>query len=110
MGKDVETFCLEVLNDGKDFKFLNLTEIVLIPKISNPIRLVNFRPISLCTVIYKIVPKTIVNHIQEFFGRCIDSAQSAFVPGRLISDNVLIAYEILHKLRQKRMGKRDPWQ
>ncbi|KAH1091484.1 hypothetical protein J1N35_018741 [Gossypium stocksii] len=43
---------------------------------------------------------------KNFIGRCIDKAQSAFVPGRLISDNVLIAYEILHTLRQKHTGKK----
>lgn len=61
---------------------------------------------NLCTIIYKIVAKTIANRLQEFIGRCIDNAQNAFVPRRLISDNVLIAYEILHTLRQKRMGKK----
>lgn len=106
MGKDIENFCLEVLNNGKDFEGLNLTEIILIPKTSNLINLVNFRPISLCTVIYKILAKIIANRLQKFIGRCIDNAQSAFVPGRLISDNVLIAYEILHTLRQKRTGKK----
>ncbi|KAA3458727.1 reverse transcriptase [Gossypium australe] len=107
---DVEAFCLRILNEGKDFKSLNSIDIVLIPKIPNPISLVNFRPISLCTVLYKIVEKTIANQLQDFIRRCIDSAQSAFVPGRLISDNVLIAYEILHTLRQKRTGKEDLWQ
>ncbi|KAA3478618.1 reverse transcriptase [Gossypium australe] len=52
------------------------------------------------------VAKTIANRLEEFIGQCIDSAQSAFVPRRLISDNMLIAYEILHTLRQKRVGKK----
>ncbi|KAA3486778.1 reverse transcriptase [Gossypium australe] len=57
-------------------------------------------------VCYKIVAKTIANRFQEVIGRCIEAAQSAFVPGRLISDNVLLAYEILHTFRQKRIGKK----
>lgn len=108
VGKDIGDFCLGVLNNGKDFEGLNLTEIILIPKTSKTTNIGNFRPISLCTVIYKIIAKTIANRLQEFIGRCIDNAQSAFVPGRLISDNVLIAYELLHTLRQKRTGKKRP--
>ncbi|KAA3468221.1 reverse transcriptase [Gossypium australe] len=106
VGKDVEEFCLGVLNEGKDLDSVNRIDIVLIPKTPNPSNLVNFRPISLCTILYKLVAKTIANRLQGFVGQCIDSAQSAFVPGRLISDNVLIAYEILHTLRQKRSGKK----
>ncbi|KAA3479284.1 reverse transcriptase [Gossypium australe] len=98
VGKDVEEFCLGVLNEGKDLDSVNRIDIVLIPKTPNPTNLVNFRPISLCTILYKLVAKTIANRLQDFIGQCIDSAQSAFVPGRLISDNVLIAYEILHTL------------
>ncbi|KAA3473633.1 reverse transcriptase [Gossypium australe] len=102
VGKDVETSCL----GGRDFESTNRIDIVLIPKSSHPKNLVDFRPISLCTILHKLVAKTIANRLQDFIGNCIDSAQSAFVPGRLISDNVLIAYEILHTLRQKRWGKK----
>lgn len=105
MGIDVGKFCLEFLNNGKDIEDLNLTEIVLIPKYSNPTNLANFRPISFCTVVYKIIAKSIANRMQAVIGRCIDSAQSAFVTGRLISDNILIAYEVLHTLRQRHNGK-----
>ncbi|KAA3481221.1 reverse transcriptase [Gossypium australe] len=106
VGKDVEEFCLGVLNEGKDLDSVNRTDNVLIPKTLNATNLVNFRPISLCTILYKLVAKTIANRMQDFIGQCIDSAQSAFVPGRLILDNVLIAYEILHTLRQKHSGKK----
>ncbi|KAA3481359.1 reverse transcriptase [Gossypium australe] len=89
-----------------DFGDFNRIDIVLIPKVPNPTQLVNFRPISLCTVIYKVVAKAIANRLQKIIDKCIDKVQSAFVPGRLITDNVLLAYEILHSINQKRSGKK----
>ncbi|KAA3462518.1 reverse transcriptase [Gossypium australe] len=105
-GKGVTNFCLGILNKNQNFGQLNSINIVLIPKIQNPINLANFRPSSLCTVLYRIVIKAIANRVQEVIGGCIDVAQSAFVPGRLISDNVLIAYEILHTFQKKHTGKK----
>ncbi|KAA3453480.1 reverse transcriptase [Gossypium australe] len=106
VGKEVLEYCLGILNDGKEIEAANMTDIVLIPKVSQPTALVNFRPISLCTVVYKLVTKTIANRLQSVIGGCIDKAQSAFIPGLLISDNVILAYELLHTYRQKRMGKK----
>ncbi|KAA3481346.1 reverse transcriptase [Gossypium australe] len=106
VGKEVLGYCLGVLNEGREVVSTNTTNIVLIPKVHKPTSLVNFRPISLCTVLYKIVAKTIANRMQDVMAICIDQVQSAFVPGRLISDNILLAYEILHTFRQKRTGKK----
>ncbi|KAA3476658.1 reverse transcriptase [Gossypium australe] len=104
VGKEVLEYCLGVLNKGTEVDSANTTNIVLILKVQKPTSLVNFRPISLCTVLYKLVAKTIVNRMQDVMGTCIDQVQSGFVPGRLISDNILLAYEILHMFRQKRTG------
>lgn len=65
-----------------------------------------FRPFSLCNVLYKILAKVIANQFRGVIEKCIDGTQSAFVPGRSISDNVLLAYEILHMLKHKRLGKK----
>ncbi|KAA3472829.1 reverse transcriptase [Gossypium australe] len=106
VGKEVLEFCLGVLNEGREAEAANMTNIVLIPKVNKPTSLVSFRLISLCNVVYKIIAKTIANRMQDVMAICIDQVQSAFVPGRLISDNIVLAYELLHTFRQKRTGKK----
>ncbi|KAA3467389.1 reverse transcriptase [Gossypium australe] len=102
IGKDTSNFCLEVLNHGHSLHEINRTLVVLIPKAATPTNLKNFRPISLCIVIYKIIAKSAANRLQKVLEECIDDSQSAFVPGRLIINNVLLAYEVLHSLKNKR--------
>ncbi|KAK5785641.1 hypothetical protein PVK06_040243 [Gossypium arboreum] len=103
IGKDTCNFCLGILNDGKSLEEINKTKLVLILKIVNPSNLKNFLLISL--IIYKIIAKTIAKRLQKVLYGCIDGSQSAFVLDRLITDNVLLAYEILHYFKNKRSGR-----
>lgn len=106
VGGDVSPYYLEILNHGMSLESLNRTNIILIPKTPNSTSLKNFRPISLCTILYKIIYKTIANRIQVILDLCIDEVQSAFVSGRLITDIILLAYEVLHTFKNRRLGKK----
>lgn len=106
IGSEVSKFCLVVLKGESEIGEINKTRIILNPKVDKPNDMTQFRPISLCNVIYKIIPKVLVNRMSSKLGRCINEAQGAFIPGRLISDNFLIAYEVLHSLKMKKRGKK----
>lgn len=63
-------------------------------------------PISLCNVSYRIIAKAIANILKPILSQIISPAQSTFMPNRLITDNVIISYECLHKIRHSK-GKRN---
>lgn len=78
---DVSALILDILNNNKDPSLINNTHIALIPKCKDPSRAKDFRPISLCNVVMKVVTKEIANMIKSFLPEVIDVEQSAFVRG-----------------------------
>nr|CAD1829964.1 unnamed protein product [Ananas comosus var. bracteatus] len=80
------------------------TFIVLIPKKENPERVSDYRPISLCNVCYRLLAKILVNRMKSLLPSLIGIEQSAFVPTRNISDNIMIVQEMFHSINTVRNG------
>jgi hypothetical protein len=106
IGEDVCQAVLQTLATGFINEELNFSYIALIPKTLQPSCVSDFQPISLCNVLYKIISKVLANRLKMVFPRIISPSQSAFIPGQLIMDNILTAYETLHIMHTHLYGKK----
>lgn len=102
---EVCSVVLDFLNGGSFDEKINETYICLIPKIKNPTRITEYRPISLCNVFYKLISKVLANRMKKILATIISPNQSAFIPGRLITDNILIAFEAFYGYKNERKRK-----
>ena len=85
----------------------NDTHVVLIPKNNDPKSIFDYRPISLCNVIFKLAYKVIANRLKKILPSIVSDTQSAaFVHGRLITNNILVAFEVMHHISQKKASKK----
>ncbi|KAL9672299.1 hypothetical protein QQ045_028549 [Rhodiola kirilowii] len=83
---------------------MNKTLSVLIPKRNDAFRMEDWRPISLCNVAMKIITKILAVRLQSILDQVISINQSAFVKGRVISDNFIVAHEVSHFLKKCKDG------
>ena len=99
---------MSFLTRGNLLKKLNQSLICLIPKGNQQETFGDFRPIGLCNVSYKFITKILVNRLQGILAEAISPFQNAFVKGRQISDNIILATEQLQYMRRCK-SKKDFW-
>ena len=99
VGDDVVATVLSCLQSGVIPPSINYTFITLIPKVKSPTKVTNYRPISLCNILYKIVSKVIANRLKYILPNIISESQNAFQTDKAVSDNILVAFETLHHMK-----------
>ncbi|KAK3204566.1 hypothetical protein Dsin_018612 [Dipteronia sinensis] len=95
VGEDVISAVQEFFRSGLLLKKLNATILALVSKVPNPSKMKDFRPISCCNTLYKIIAKIIANRIKPCLPDIISHFQSDFVAGRCIGDNILLVKELM---------------
>ncbi|GKV31185.1 hypothetical protein SLEP1_g39903 [Rubroshorea leprosula] len=99
---DVIRFLHEFHKNGKLVRGLNTSFIVLVPKVDNPQKIEEFRPISLIGVMYKILAKLLANRLKVVLDGIVDEQHMAFIRGRQLMDGVVVANEVIDDVKKKR--------
>nr|GFC12326.1 transposon TX1 uncharacterized [Tanacetum cinerariifolium] len=101
---DIQEFVVRFFSSGKFPQGVNSAFITLNLKVSNPLFIKDYRPISLIGFHYKIVVKILSNRLSKVVDSIISPEQSAFISGQQILDGPLILSEIIdwYKKRKKK--------
>ncbi len=102
VGNDITQAVIDYIHSRKLLKNINFTHLTLILKTNSPEFLSQYRPISFCNVLYKIVSKVLAKRLKSILPSIISESQNAFFWGCLIIDNVLVTFESLHYMKTKR--------
>lgn len=92
-------FCSGQMKDS-----VGKSNLVLIPKVQTPKMVSEYRPISVCNFLYKVISKLIAKKMQPWMDVIISQAQTTFIPGREISENIVLLREITHSFKNQKGG------
>ncbi|KAL2226400.1 UNVERIFIED_CONTAM: hypothetical protein Sindi_1998700 [Sesamum indicum] len=106
VGEEVTRAVLDFFSTEKLLKHINSTILALIPKVHTPMSVNDFRPISCCNVLYKIIVKLLVQRLSVLLDKIISPYQTTFTPGRSIGDNIMLAQELFSGYNQMRLPPR----
>lgn len=95
IGEEVTTAVLDSFQTNIIYAPINRTSVILIPNVQHSITIKDYRPISCCTTIYKFISKMLTNRFQGVIEYLVDPSQAAFVPGRMLTDNVILSDELI---------------
>lgn len=98
INNEVWEVVLRFLNENMDISEINKTVLYLNLKLKNPTVISKFCPISLCSVVCKLISKVLANRLKVVLPHIIDESQSAFVSNKLIIDNFIMAFKAFHWL------------
>lgn len=97
---------MEFFKSGKILKAWNSTVLTLVPKSDHADTITNYRPITCCNTIYKVVSKMLTNRLKQILPEIISPNQSAFVAGRTIVQNILICQDLVRLYNRKQTTSR----
>lgn len=106
VGEDITQAVMEFFEIAHMYRPANYTAITLVPKVRNPANVKEYRPISCCTVLYKVISKVLTKRLQGVMDTLIDNTHSAFVLGRVITDNIILSHELVKGYGRKGVSPR----
>lgn len=106
IGDEVVQAIQQFFQTGTLPREVNVALITLIPKCANASTVKEFWHIACCIVLYKIISKILANRMKRVLTTVVSDSQSAFVPGRLIFDNIILSHELIKGYRQKQVSPR----
>lgn len=86
------------------FKIVNCALVTLIPKTQNAKNMRDLRPISCCTTLYKIISKILINRLSKVISSVVDYSQFAFITGKVMQDNIIIAQELIKGYNRRQIS------